>query len=520
MTTFADLGLSAEVLEAITALGYKDPTPIQEQAIPVITRGRDIIGQAQTGSGKTAAFGLPAVDYVDPEDPAVQMLVLAPTRELAIQVAQAMRSFAEIRGIKVVAIFGGQPIPEQTAQLRLSPQIVVGTPGRVKDMIRRGWLQLSDARYVVLDEADEMLSLGFIDDIEWILRQTPSGRQTLLFSATMPLPIRKLADRYLFEPTHIKVENPTLTVESIAQTVVDVEPKQKLDVLCAIIQRERPDAAIVFRKRKATVDELVRSLGDRGIDAKPLHGDMTQGRRDSVMLSFRSGRTKVLVATNVAARGLDISHVTHVISFDVPDDPEEYTHRIGRTGRAGGTGIAYTFASKKEHRLVTEIERVTGATISNISADDAIAGNPSSAKRPAAVADEHVVDRPVASSVPSRAPVEAIPAEREAGAELRSGNGKRPPRVPAKVDGDVVRLFVNAGRRHGVTRDELAGAFSELASVEPSRIKLHHAFAHVDVPRERVDAVVAALSGHELGKRPLKLEPALEQPERRTVAQV
>ena len=359
MSAFADLGLSAEVLEAISALGYTVPTPIQEQAIPVIVRGRDMIGQAQTGSGKTAAFGLPAIDYIDPTDPAVQMLVLAPTRELAIQVAQAMRSFAETRGIKVVAIFGGQPIPEQTQQLRLSPQIVVGTPGRVKDLIRRGWLQLSDARYVVLDEADEMLSLGFIDDIEWILKQTPSGRQTLLFSATMPPPIRKLADRYLFEPTLIQVENPTLTVESIAQTVVDVEPKQKLDVLCALLQRERPEAAIVFRKRKITVDELVRALGDRGIDAKPLHGDMTQGRRDSVMLSFRSGRTKVLVATNVAARGLDISLVSHVISYDVPDDPEEYTHRIGRTGRAGGTAIA---SSAEMWRITAPVTRSMSPT--------------------------------------------------------------------------------------------------------------------------------------------------------------
>ena len=505
MSAFADLGLSAEVLKAISALGYTDPTPIQEQAIPVIVRGRDMIGQAQTGSGKTAAFGLPAIDYVDPTDPAVQMLVLAPTRELAIQVAQAMRSFAETRGIKVVAIFGGQPIPEQTQQLRLGPQIVVGTPGRVKDLIRRGWLQLSDARYVVLDEADEMLSLGFIDDIEWILKQTPSGRQTLLFSATMPPPIRKLADRYLFEPTLIQVENPTLTVESIAQTVVDVEPKQKLDVLCALLQRERPEAAIVFRKRKVTVDELVRALGDRGIDAKPLHGDMTQGRRDSVMLSFRSGRTKVLVATNVAARGLDISHVSHVISYDVPDDPEEYTHRIGRTGRAGGTGIAYTFASKREHRLVTDIERVTGAVIRHISADDAIAGNASSATRPV----------PVEQDV---APV--APRQQESPDEATPPREKRPPRAPAPGDADVLRLFVNAGRRHGVSRDDLDSAFRDVASVEPSRIKLHHAFAHVDVPRDRADSVVAALTGHQLGKRQLKLEPAQEQPGERALAQV
>ena len=290
MSGFADFGLSQGVLDAITALEYTEPTPIQTEAIPVIVRGRDIIGQAQTGSGKTAAFGLPAVEQIDEKSEDIQVLVLTPTRELCIQVAQAMRTFSEFKGVKVVACFGGQPIPEQTVQLRQGPQIVVGTPGRVMDLIRRGWLQLSDTRYVVLDEADEMLSLGFMEDVEWILKKTPSGRQTLLFSATMPAPIRKLADRYLYEPVHVKVESATLTVETIDQVIVDVEPNRKLDVLCAILERDRPAAAIVFRRRKMTVDELVTQLGARGIDAAPLHGDMPQGRRDGVMLRFRSGR--------------------------------------------------------------------------------------------------------------------------------------------------------------------------------------------------------------------------------------
>ena len=318
MTGFAELGLSQGVLEAIEALEYREPMPIQVETIPVIMRGRDIIGQAQTGSGKTAAFGLPAVEQIDETSEDIQVLVLTPTRELCIQVAQALRTFSEFKGVKVVAVFGGQPIPEQTVQLRQGPQIVVGTPGRVMDLIRRGWLQLSDARYVVLDEADEMLSLGFMEDVEWILKKTPSGRQTLLFSATMPAPIRKLADRYLYEPVHVKVESATLTVETIDQVIVDVEPNRKLDVLCAILERDRPAASIVFRRRKMTVDELVAQLGARGFDAVPLHGDMPQGRRDGVMLRFRSGRAKLLVATNVAARGLDISHVSHVFSYDVP----------------------------------------------------------------------------------------------------------------------------------------------------------------------------------------------------------
>ncbi len=265
----------------------------------------------------------------------MQVLVLVPTRELAIQVAQALRSFSK-EGVDVVAIFGGQPIREQTEQLKRGPQITVGTPGRVMDLARRGWLPLHSARYVVLDEADEMLSLGFLEDVEWILKKTPAGRQTLLFSATMPPPIQRLAERYMIEAELIQVQSRTLTVETIRQIVVDVEPKQKLDTLIALLERERPTAALVFRKRKVGVDELHRQLRDRGVEVSALHGGMTQGQRDSVMLRFRAGRARILIATNVAARGLDISHVSHVISYDVPDDPGGVhpPHRPHRPRRA------------------------------------------------------------------------------------------------------------------------------------------------------------------------------------------
>ena len=380
MPGFSDLGLSSGVLAAIEALGFEQPTAVQAETIPAIVRGRDVIGQAQTGSGKTAAFGLPAIDHVDRESRDVQVLVLVPTRELAIQVAQALRSFSK-EGVDVVAIFGGQPIREQTEQLKRGPQITVGTPGRVMDLARRGWLQLHSARYVVLDEADEMLSLGFLEDVEWILKKTPAGRQTLLFSATMPPPIQRLAERYMIEPELIQVQSRTLTVETIRQIVVDVEPKQKLDTLIALLARERPTAALVFRKRKVGVDELHRQLRDRGVEVSALHGGMTQGQRDSVMLRFRAGRARILIATNVAARGLDISHVSHVISYDVPDDPEEYTHRIGRTGRVGRSGIAFTFAGKRDAKGVTEIERVTGATIEHIDGDRIRGGVPGDARR-------------------------------------------------------------------------------------------------------------------------------------------
>ena len=491
MSGFSDLGLSSEVLAAAEALGYTEPTPIQAQAIPLVSRGRDVIGQAQTGSGKTAAFGLPAIDYVDPQGKDVQAIILVPTRELAIQVAQAMRTFGELSGIRVVAVFGGQPIREQTEQLRSSPHIAVGTPGRVMDLIRRGWLPLHDARYVVLDEADEMLSLGFLEDVEWILRQAPAGRQTLLFSATMPPPIRRLAEKFLHSPELVKVESATLTVDRIRQAVITVEPREKLDALIALVKAQDPKAAIIFRKRKVGVDELADQLRARGVDIAALHGGMTQGQRDSVMLRFRSGRAKLLVATNVAARGLDISHVSHVISYDIPDDPEEYTHRIGRTGRVDRTGIAYTFAGPRDGARIAEIEKATGATIERIALAD-IAKARTELPQPASTAPP---------AAPSEPPAEAPRAETP-----------RPTNGTAALTQVATRLFVGAGRRHGASRDDVAGLVNA-TGVEPLRVKVHHAFSFVDVPTGETQRVIAALSEAELAGRKVNVELAERQPE-------
>jgi len=498
---FSDLGLSSEVLAAAEALGYTEPTPIQAQAIPLVSRGRDVIGQAQTGSGKTAAFGFPAIDYVDPKGKDVQAIILVPTRELAIQVAQAMRTFGELSGIRVVAVFGGQPIREQTEQLRSSPHIAVGTPGRVMDLIRRGWLPLHDARFVVLDEADEMLSLGFLEDVEWILKQAPAGRQTLLFSATMPPPIRRLAERFLHSPELVKVESATLTVDRIRQTAITVEPREKLDALISLIKAEEPKAAIIFRKRKVGVDELADALRARGVDVSALHGGMTQGQRDSVMLRFRSGRARLLVATNVAARGLDISHLSHVISYDVPDDPEEYTHRIGRTGRVDRTGIAFTFVSHKDLGRIDEIEKATGAVIERLSLADIgkqrLAPNPVPAV-PAAVAAEALA--PARQLAPAPTPA-AVPVP--SGAE--PANGSTDPRA-------ATRLFVGAGRRQGASREDVAGLVNA-TGVEPLRVKVHHAFSFVDVPSGETERVIAALSEAELAGRRVNVELAERQPE-------
>src|SRR5436305_1826067 len=363
MTTFADLGLSEPVLRAVHDVGYETPSPIQEQAIPPLMEGRDVIGQAQTGTGKTAAFGLPIMEYIDPENREVQALVLTPTRELCIQVTQALRTYGAHSGIDVVAVFGGAPIRTQQAQLRAGGHVVVGTVGRVLDLISRHSLVLHDCRFLVLDEADEMLDLGFLEDVEKIISLTPASRQTALFSATMPPPIRKLADRYMYDPIVIQVEAATLTIDTVAQFQLPVDTRAKADKLVEVLRAEAPEQAIVFVRTKIRADQLYRTLRDRGMNVRALHGDMSQGSRDGVMLTFKGGRVPILVATDVAARGLDISTVTHVINYDVPTSPDTYVHRIGRTGRVGRSGRAITFVEDRQKRELEAIERHIGTSV-------------------------------------------------------------------------------------------------------------------------------------------------------------
>src|SRR6476646_1501841 len=363
MTAFADLGLSETTLAALRHVGYESPSPIQVQAIPPLLQGLDVIGQAQTGSGKTAAFGLPIVEYVDPSENSVQAIVLTPTRELCIQVTQALRTYGQRKGIDVVAVFGGAPIRSQQAQLRAGGQIVVGTVGRVLDLIQRRSLMLSDARFVVLDEADEMLDLGFFEDVEKILSLTPGSRQTSLFSATIPPAVRGLADRYLLDPVTVKVQAATLTIDTVEQFAVKVSAKEKNETLVRVLEAERPAQAIVFVRTKIRCDQLYRTLRDKGWDVKALHGDMSQGARDGVMISFKEGRLPLLVATDVAARGLDISSVTHVINFDIPTSPDVYVHRIGRTGRVGRSGRSITFYEPKQKRDIEAIEKHAGVKL-------------------------------------------------------------------------------------------------------------------------------------------------------------
>ncbi|MDQ3768960.1 MAG: DEAD/DEAH box helicase [Actinomycetota bacterium] len=475
MTNFSDLRLSESSLQALTDVGYDKPSPIQEQAIPPMLDGLDVIGQAQTGSGKTAAFALPIIEYVDPSLSEVQALVLTPTRELCIQVTQALRTYGSRKGIDVVAVFGGAPIRSQQAQLRGGGQVVVGTVGRVLDLIQRASLILNSCRFVVLDEADEMLDLGFLEDVERILGLTPNSRQTALFSATMPPPIRALADRYLYDPVTVAVQSATMTVDSVEQFQLPVEAKDKADKLVDVLRAEKPDQAIVFVRTKIATDKLYKKLRDRGLNVKALHGDMSQGARDGVMLAFKGGRVPILVATDVAARGLDISTVTHVINFDVPRSPDVYVHRIGRTGRVGRAGRAITFVESRQRREMVAIEEHIGITISPWAEGARVAPLP-------------VEERPRRHSKPSVA-----------------ANGGQ------ADEAAFARLMAGAGSADGLRVADLVSAVTREAGVDGEAVRdvrVLERFAFLSVPEADAARIADAVSGAQVSGVKLKVERA------------
>ena len=356
MTTFQELDLRREVMQAIQELGYEEPTPIQALTIPLLLLGKDVVAQAQTGTGKTAAFVIPIVERIEPSNRAVQAMVLVPTRELAMQVAEASFALSRFRRIDVLPIYGGQAYDRQLRGLRKGVHVVVGTPGRVIDHIRRGTLRLDGVRTVVLDEADEMLDMGFFEDIEFILEQTPKERQTALFSATIPPRVEALARRYLREPLYIAIAREERTVPQTHQVYYETAESGKLEALTRVLDLETPRSAIVFCRTKRAVDEVASALQARGYAADGIHGDLSQPQRERVLQSFRENRIEILVATEVAARGLDLPDVTHVINYDIPDDPDAYIHRIGRTGRMGRKGEAITFVAPRETRLLRFIE--------------------------------------------------------------------------------------------------------------------------------------------------------------------
>lgn len=356
---FEDLHISEPILRALNDMGFEEPTPIQREAIPVAKSGQDMIGQAQTGTGKTAAFGIPALEQVDPTIQDPQVLILSPTRELAIQVAEELNKMAQHTNIQALPIYGGQDIGRQFRILKKHPQVIVATPGRLMDHMERKSIVFDHVKVVILDEADEMLNMGFVDDINKILTAVPEERQTLLFSATMPKAIQELAETYLTEPTLIRMKPTQVTMDLIEQYYIEVQDRQKFDVLCRLLDIQAPELAIVFGRTKRRVDEVTEALKKRGYMAEGIHGDLSQQKRDSVIRQFREGTIDILVATDVAARGLDISGVTHVYNYDLPQDPESYVHRVGRTGRAGKAGVAMTFVIPREIEHLHAIERLT-----------------------------------------------------------------------------------------------------------------------------------------------------------------
>ncbi len=484
MTAFKELGLSPQIQQAIDELGFEDPTPIQEEAIPELLGGHDVIGQAQTGTGKTAAFGLPLLQYVDPGVDEVQAVVLTPTRELCIQVTQALRAYAEHLDVEIVAVFGGAPIKSQQSQLRSGAHVVVATVGRMMDLMSRRSLVLTAARYIVLDEADEMLDLGFIEDVEKILRMCPSGRQTALFSATMPPPIQRLAESYMYDPTTIRITPKKLTVDAIAQAFVEVSAKEKSARLVELLRTEEPEQAIIFCRTKIGASRLEKTLKDKGLDVKALHGDMSQGSRDGVMIAFKDHRVRLLVATDIAARGLDIEHVTHVINFDVPASSEVYVHRIGRTGRVGRTGRAITLVTPAQRDEIGRIERDVKTTIGEWETPEERL--------------EHA-PRPRRRERSEPKPAAAKPAGANGAKEDAEGS-----------DGPV-KLFVNRGERSGITEDDLRWALREgavLSDEEIHDVSVLHRFSFVRVSPEKAERTVEFLDGTKLKGKEIRLEIA------------
>ena len=356
---FNEFKLSAELLTEIDKAGFVEASPIQEQTIPLALEGKDVIGQAQTGTGKTAAFGLPTLEKIRTEEATIQALVIAPTRELAVQSQEELFRFGRSKGVKVRSVYGGSSIEKQIKALKSGAHIVVGTPGRLLDLIKRKALKLQDVETLILDEADEMLNMGFLEDIEAIISRVPESRQTLLFSATMPEAIKRIGVQFMKDPEHVKIAAKELTTELVDQYYIRVKEQEKFDTMTRLMDVEQPELSIVFGRTKRRVDELTRGLKIRGFRAEGIHGDLDQNKRLRVLRDFKNGNLDVLVATDVAARGLDISGVSHVYNYDIPQDPESYVHRIGRTGRAGQTGQSITFVAPNEMGYLQIIENLT-----------------------------------------------------------------------------------------------------------------------------------------------------------------
>lgn len=520
--TFEEMCLDTRIMRAIAEMGFEQPSPIQAQSIPIAVEGKDMIGQARTGTGKTASFGIPMLQRINPKDKNLQAIVLCPTRELAIQSANEIRKLAKfLHGIKVLPIYGGQEISKQIRSLKGGVQIVIGTPGRVMDHLRRHTLKPQTVDIVVLDEADEMLNMGFREDIETILGQLPEERQTMLFSATMPKPILEIAKRYLHEPEIVKVIQKELTVPKIEQYYYEVNPRKKNEVLSRLLDMYDPSLSLVFCNTKRKVDELVTDLKGRGYFAEGLHGDMKQSQRDRVMNGFRNGRTDILVATDVAARGIDVDDVEAVFNYDVPQDDEYYVHRIGRTGRAGREGRAFTLVVGKEIYKLKDIQRYCKTKIRRQPIP--------SVNDVAAIKVEKLLEQAgelIATDGLGRMmdlleeylDGSDYSATEMAAALLAMQLGETSTQtLPKEEFGDtgaepgMVRMFMNIGKKDRVRIGDILGAVAGESGMEGAlvgTIDMYDNFSFVEVPQEYAAAVLEAMNHSKIKGRRVNMEPA------------
>ena len=548
-TTFADLGLRAELLGALTTLGYEEPTPIQREAIRPLLKGRDLLGQAATGTGKTAAFALPILQALPPgaRDREPSAMVLVPTRELCVQVSEAVHRYGKDLGARVLPLYGGQPIGRQLRELERGVDVVVATPGRALDHVRRGTLRLAALKMVVLDEADEMLDMGFAEELEGILAATPDDRQTVLFSATLPARIDGIARRHLRRPVRIQIERPVVApgeAPQVRQTAYVVTRAHKAAALGRVLDIESPAAAIIFCRTRDEVDQLTETLNGRGYRAEALHGGMDQAQRDRVMGRLRGETADLLVATDVAARGLDIDHLTHVVNFDVPSAPESYVHRIGRVGRVGREGVAITLAEPREHRMLKTIERVTKnrIVVEKLPTTSDLRARRLELTRSAleetiledqldefhvvvdTLSDEYDVMQIALAAVklahtasgsgsdeediPEVLPPSDAGVARGRGKAGSKGTGRPMGKGRRAGGGEVARVFVAAGREAGIRPQDLVGAIANetrLTGRDIGAIEIADRFSLVEVPSDAVKEVVSALKATRIKGRKVQV---------------
>ena len=539
---FKELNLSDEVQKAIDDMGFEEATPIQAQSIPLIFKGNDIIGQAQTGTGKTCAFGIPAVDMLDLELESIQVLVLCPTRELAIQSSEELKSVSKYKsGIRILPVYGGQPIDRQIRALKNRPQIIIGTPGRVMDHMRRRTLKLANLKMIILDEADEMLNMGFREDIDTILKEVPEDRQTILFSATMPKEILDLTKKYQRKPEYVKISHKALTVPSIEQYYLMVSGTSKLEILSRIIDATDIKLSLVFCNTKKRVDELATDLQSRGYAAEALHGDMRQDQRDKVMAKFRNGQIDILIATDVAARGIDVDDVEAVFNYDLPSDDEYYVHRIGRTGRAGKAGKAYSFVVGREINKLKDIQRFTKSAITPMKPPTIMDVEENKMSKVLATVKKNIADGKLAkySGYIERAIEEMNSSNNEDNEEsyvstidfaaamlkmISEPNGIEADKVvdaaeveefdPGAEEG-YVRLFINVGSKDKIQPGNIVQSIASTTGL-PGKligaIDIYDSYTFVEVPREYAHTVLDSMKNYTLKGRKVNIERSNTRP--------